>query len=108
MILSFHPLISADKNILCAGRDPQNQDLEAIKQAAAIILPLGCKKTLYDLVRENCRYVFPNYDMRFDFPGKLGQIELFRKMEANHPDTKSFCDLKSFECQYNLSKKNGP
>jgi ribosomal protein S6--L-glutamate ligase len=108
MILSFHPLISADKNILCAGRDPQNQDLEAIKRADAIILPLGCKKTLYDLVRENCRYVFPNYDMRFDFPGKLGQIELFRKMEANHPDTKFFCDLKSFECQYNLSKKKWP
>jgi len=108
MILSFHPLISADINILCAGRDPDNKDLEAIKQADAVILPLGCKKNLYDLVRENCRYVFPNYDMRFDFPGKLGQIELFRKMEANHPDTKSFCDLKNFEWQYNLSKKKWP
>jgi ribosomal protein S6--L-glutamate ligase len=39
MILSFHPLISADKNILCAGRNPNNHDLEAIKHADAVILP---------------------------------------------------------------------
>jgi len=108
MILSFHPLISADINILCAGRDPDNKDLEAIKQADAVILPLGCKKNLYDLVRQNCRYVFPNYDMRFDFPGKLGQTELFRKMGVNYPDTKPFFDLRKFKRQYNPSKKACP
>jgi ribosomal protein S6--L-glutamate ligase len=108
MILSFHPLISADKNILCAGRNPGNHDLEAIKQADAVILPIGCKKNLYDLVRKNCWYVFPNYDMRFDFPGKLGQIELFRKMGGNHPHTETFVDLKSFELQFINSEKKLP
>jgi ribosomal protein S6--L-glutamate ligase len=106
MILSFHPLIFADKNILCAGRNPNEHDLETIQQADAVILPIGCKKILYDLVRENCRYVFPNYDMRFDFPGKLGQIELFRKMGINHPNTKTFVNLKDFELQLSHSKKN--
>jgi ribosomal protein S6--L-glutamate ligase len=100
MILSFHPLISADKNILCAGRNPDRNDLEAIKYADAVILPMGCKKILYNLVREHCRYVFPNYDVRFDFPGKLGQTKLFRKMGVNYPETKSFFDLKDFEFQY--------
>jgi ribosomal protein S6--L-glutamate ligase len=108
MILSFHPLISADKNILCAGRNPNRHDLEAIKHADAVILPIGCKKNLYNLVREHCRYVFPNYDMRFDFPGKLGQIELFRKIGVNYPETKSFFDLKDFEVQYIHSKNMLP
>lgn len=108
MILSFHPLISAEKNILCAGRNPGEHDLEAIKQADAVILPIGCKKNLYDLVRKNCQYVFPNYDMRFEFPGKIGQIELFRKMRVNHPNTESFVDLKSFELQLSHSGKKWP
>jgi ribosomal protein S6--L-glutamate ligase len=108
MILSFHPLISADKNILCAGRNPDKHDLEAIKHADAVILPIGCKKILYNLVREHCRYVFPNYDRRFNFPGKLGQIELFRKTGVNYPETKSFFDFKDFEFQYIHSNNNLP
>jgi ribosomal protein S6--L-glutamate ligase len=108
MILSFHPLISADKNILCAGRNPGDPDLEAIKQADVVILPIGCKKNLYELVRKNTRYVFPNYDMRFDFPGKTGQIELFRKLGVNHPNTESFVDLKSFELKFSHSEKKWP
>ena len=33
MILSFHPLFEADKNIICAGRAPGAEDLAAIKAA---------------------------------------------------------------------------
>ena len=108
MILSFHPLISADKNILCAGRDPGIHDLEAIKEADAVILPMGCKEILYNLARKNCRHVFPNYDMRFDFPGKLGQIKLFRKTGTKHPETKSFSDLEDFYSQFSYLKKKWP
>jgi ribosomal protein S6--L-glutamate ligase len=108
MILSFHPLIAADKNILCAGRNPDKQDLDAIKHADAIILPIGCKKNLYTLVQDHCRHVFPNYDMRFDFPGKLGQIELFQKQGINYPATQSFCDFKEFELKYGHLKIKEP
>jgi len=39
MVVSFHPLFTADRNILCAGRDPGPTDLAAIREARAVILP---------------------------------------------------------------------
>ena len=38
MIVSFHPLFEADKNIISAGREPDADDLAAIKAADAVIL----------------------------------------------------------------------
>lgn len=90
MILSFHPLILKDENRLCAGREPDADDLRAIKSADAVILPQGCYKRLYDMARENCRHVFPNYDARFDYPGKTGQARLFRLIGVTHPQTDIF------------------
>ena len=72
MILSFHPCYEADSNILCAGRDPDEKDLAAIRAADAVILPQGCREALYLLARQNCSYVFPDYDARFQYPGKTG------------------------------------
>ena len=108
MILSFHPLIPADKNILCAGRNPDKQDFEAIKCAHVVILPQGCKKKLYEMARYSCRHVFPNYDMRFCFPGKLAQIELFQIMGISHPKTICFDNLKAFFSRYKISEKDLP
>ena len=65
MILSFHPCFDADRNIICAGRDPDEKDLAAIRAADAVILPQGCREALYLLVRQNCPHVFPDYDARF-------------------------------------------
>lgn len=96
MILSFHPCVVADKNILCAGRDPDSSDLARIKQADAVILPQGCRKTLYEMARENCPHVFPNYDARFVFPGKIGQTDLFKKFDVPLPKTKTFLSLGDF------------
>ncbi len=90
MILSFHPCHVADRNILCAGREPDEDDLAAIRRADAVILPQGCRESLYRMARRHCRHVFPNYDVRFDYPGKLGQIHLFRKAEAPHPATEVY------------------
>lgn len=96
MILSFHPIIEADKNIICAGRLPDGNDLAAIKQADAVILPQGCTEDLYRMARQNCPHVFPNLDIRFDFPGKRGQIELFRHHGVNHPRTQMYDSVASF------------
>ena len=90
MILSFHPIIEAHENIICAGRDPDDSDLAAIQRADAVILPQGCTKTLYRMARRNCPNVFPNLDVRFDFPGKRGQIELFQQLGVDHPPTLVF------------------
>lgn len=85
MIVSFHPCIVGDDNRLCAGRSPDESDLAVIRWADAVILPQGCRKELYDMARSACSRVFPNYDSRFSFPGKTGQIRLFSESKAPHP-----------------------
>ncbi|RLC02365.1 MAG: hypothetical protein DRH90_14045 [Deltaproteobacteria bacterium] len=102
VILSFHPLYEADQNLLCAGRDPTQEDLSAIRSAAAVILPQGCRESLYTMARENCRHVFPNYDKRFEFPDKIGQARLFHQTGVPHPRTRSYDAVAVF------LKKNEP
>jgi ribosomal protein S6--L-glutamate ligase len=90
MILSFHPLYTADHNLLCAGRDPGAEEFQAIQAASAVVLPQGCRRSLYVMARNSCSHVFPNYDVRFRYPDKFGQIRLFREMSVPHPKTKIF------------------
>ena len=96
MILSFHPIIEADQNIICAGRQPDDNDLQAIRRAEAVILPQGCSEALYRMARNNCPRVFPNLDVRFDYPGKNGQIRLFERLRIVHPETRTYPDLDAF------------
>jgi ribosomal protein S6--L-glutamate ligase len=96
MILSFHPNIVADKNILCAGRFPNDKDRAAVSRARAIILPQGPSEMLYRMCRRHCAHVFPNYDMRFDYPGKLGQARLFQSLGASFPATFLFETVSDF------------
>jgi ribosomal protein S6--L-glutamate ligase len=96
MILSFHPIIEADRNIICAGRQPDDGDLQAICQAEAVILPQGCSEVLYRMARHHCPRVFPNLDVRFDYPGKNGQIQLFCQLGITHPRTCIYSSLDAF------------
>ena len=97
MVLSFHPLIKGDVNRLCAGREPDQSDVAAIRNARAVILPQGCPSGLYRAARGNCAHVFPNYDARFAFPGKIGQIRLFRSTGTPHPPTEIFENTAAFD-----------
>ena len=90
MILSFHPLYTADLNLLCAGRDPGAPEETAIRRAKAVILPQGCRESLYRMAKNNCVNVFPDYDARFAYPEKIGQAKLFRKTRVPHPRTVFF------------------
>jgi ribosomal protein S6--L-glutamate ligase len=103
MIVSFHPMFEADKNIICAGREPNAADLAAIKAAKAIILGQGCCRSLYETARANCSNVFPNYDAKFKYPGKIGQIKLFRNINVCHPSTEIYSDIASFQTRYDQS-----
>lgn len=96
MILSFHPIIEAHRNIICAGRPPDDDDLQAIRQSDAVILPQGCSEALYRMARRHCSNVFPNLDVRFDYPGKGGQIRLFRRLGTAHPRTRIYSSLDAF------------
>jgi ribosomal protein S6--L-glutamate ligase len=96
MILSFHPLFEAHKNITCAGRKPNAEDLAAVQASDAVVLPQGCYQSLYEMARANCRHVFPNYDARFRYPDKIGQIKLFRDFHIAHPASDIFLNVASF------------
>jgi ribosomal protein S6--L-glutamate ligase len=99
MIVSFHPMFEADKNIICAGREPDADDLAAIKSAAAVILPQGCRQSLYEMARDNCRHVFPDYEIRFKYPGKIGQMRLFQTNGTAHPHAEIYPSLDDFRRQ---------
>jgi ribosomal protein S6--L-glutamate ligase len=96
MILSYHPCYEADTNILCAGRQPDEKDLSAICAADAVILPQGCREPLYRMARQHCPHVFPDYEARFQYPGKTGQARLFQSLDVPHPPTWVFNDTKHF------------
>jgi ribosomal protein S6--L-glutamate ligase len=108
MILSFHPCFTADTNIICAGRAPSQDDLDMIKSADAVILPQGCNQSLYQMARRNCLNVFPNYDARFRYPGKIGQAALFQKQNVSHPKTITFQDVQSFHQWYEEAREKMP
>jgi ribosomal protein S6--L-glutamate ligase len=109
MILSFHPLYEADKHITCAGRKPDAKDLAAVQGADAVVLPQGCYRLLYEMARANCRHVFPNYDARFGYPDKIGQIKLFRQFNIAHPASDLFSNLASFkDASKKQTSKIGP
>lgn len=100
MIVSFHPLFEGDKYIICAGRDPNQKDLDAILAADAVLLPQGCRQSLYGMARKNCARVFPNYDTRFAYPGKIGQIRLFRETATPHPESRTYAALSDFDGEF--------
>jgi ribosomal protein S6--L-glutamate ligase len=108
MIVSFHPLFEADKNILCAGRQPNGEDLAAIKAAKAVVLGQGCYQSLYEMARANCPNVFPNYDAKFKYPGKTGQIKLFREINAKHPSSEIYSNIASFPKRYRQNPEQLP
>jgi ribosomal protein S6--L-glutamate ligase len=108
MILSFHPIFTADRNMLCAGRDPGAEELHAIQAAEAVVLPQGCRASLYIMARNICPNVFPNYDARFQYPHKFGQAKLFRKLEVPHPETKVFTRANMGGYLYEALLKNPP
>jgi ribosomal protein S6--L-glutamate ligase len=100
MIVSFHPLFEGDLNILCAGRDPGPAELAAIQSAAAVILPQGCTRPLFEMAQRNCGHVFPNYAARFRYPGKTGQIRLFRETGTPHPASALFAGVADYQVRH--------
>lgn len=90
MILSFNPVIVADINRIVAGREPDSDDLAAIRRADAVVLSQGCSAGLYRLAAANNPNVFPDFSARFDYPGKTGQARLFRQTDVKHPRTLVF------------------
>jgi ribosomal protein S6--L-glutamate ligase len=108
MILSFHPCIDADLNAIVAGRAPGPEEESMVEQANAIILPQGVRQDLYDLCRKYTDRVFPNFDLRFQYPGKIGDILLFRSAASPHPETCLFQNVTDYHSHFPAGEDRFP
>jgi ribosomal protein S6--L-glutamate ligase len=88
-VLSMHPVIEGDAFYWDRGVWDKNL-FEAIQKAGAIILPQTVTKELYCLCAKMCPHVFPNYDLRFQWEGKMGDTLAFWAYGVRHPRTLVF------------------
>ena len=96
MILSFHPCFVAGAQIVLADRKLSAEDRRLIQTADAIILPQTCPLALFKACTDSEALVFPEYHLRFKYPGKVGQSLLFEKMHIPHPETERWTSVKKF------------
>jgi len=96
MILSFHPCFVADAQIVLADRKLSAEDRRLIQAADAIILPQTCSPALNKACANSNAHVFPDYELRFKYPGKVGQSILFEKLKIPHPATNRWPSVKKF------------
>jgi ribosomal protein S6--L-glutamate ligase len=87
MILSFHPCFSADHQIILGARPLDEEDRRLIRSAHAVILPQGRIDGAFQECQNARAPVFPNYEIRQAYPGKVGQSRLFQTFQLPHPRT---------------------
>ena len=104
MILSFHPCFDTDIQIILGDRRLDSDILECIQKADAIILPQACPQNLYQMCVDSTAHVFPDYDARIRYPGKIGQSRMFEDFHLPHPETLRWRDVEEFkEAHHRLS-----
>ncbi len=96
MILSFHPCFDAGIQIVLGDRPVDSNIRESIRKADAILLPQACSQKLYEICLASSAKVFPNYDARLRYPGKIGQARMFRELGLPHPKTWSWESVQQF------------
>ena len=88
-VLSMHPIIGADA--FCWDRGVWDRKLfHEISRIAAVILPQTVDREFYWFCRKLCPHVFPNYDIRFQWEGKIGDTLAFWAYDVKHPKTLVF------------------
>ncbi len=96
MILSFHSCFLADTQVILGDGTLDVHDRRHIEAADVIILPQTCPLELYQACKKASALLFPNYDTRFEYPGKTGQSRLFKELGLPHPNTKPWTSVKAF------------
>jgi ribosomal protein S6--L-glutamate ligase len=97
MILSFHPCFIGDTVVILGDGALDSHDLRHIKAAEIILLPQYCTSALYEACKSSSAQIFPNYDARFEYPGKIGQSLLFKKHKCPHPETRPWASVRAFK-----------
>ena len=100
MILSFHPCFDTSVQIILGERPLDSDDLKLIEKAEAIILPQACSADLYQACSGSNAHIFPDYGMRFKYPGKIGQSLMFEQLGLSHPETLRWNAVKEFKETY--------
>ena len=100
MILSFHPCFLGDTLVILGDGILDSHDLRHIQAAEVIILPQYCNLLLYEACKSSSAQLFPNYDARFQYPGKIGQSLLFEKYKCPHPGTMRWPSVTAFREAY--------
>lgn len=96
MILSFHPCLTADAQVILGDRSLGPEDLSLVHRAHAILLPQSCPEVLYHACKKSATMIFPNYDHRYSYPGKCGQTRLFEERRWPHPETICWDSIQAF------------
>jgi ribosomal protein S6--L-glutamate ligase len=104
-ILSFHPCFGADAQLILGPRPLSAEDRALIQNAGAILLPQACSLQLYRSCKKSSALLFPNYDKRFEYPGKMGQSLLFETYRFPCPITRRWASVKIFEAALLTSKQ---
>lgn len=86
MILSFYPGFKGDLNFFQFEPLPP-EFFEIISRVKAVIFSPTISSEIYFFVKNLGIPVFPEYTYRFLFPGKIGQILLFKLFDLPHPKT---------------------
>ena len=100
MILSFHPCFLGDTLVILGDGILDSHDLRHIQAAELIILPQYSTLALYEACKSSSAQLFPNYDARFEYPGKIGQSLLFKKYKCPHPETMRWPSVAAFREAY--------
>lgn len=96
MIVSFHPCFDTDRQVVLGDRPLSAEYMEWIHGAEAIILPQGCTEELYRRCAQSGAQVFPDYEKRFQYPGKVGQSLLFEDVGCVYPETRCWTCVEEF------------
>lgn len=86
MIISFLPSFKGDLNFF--QFEPLDKKFfEILPKSKAVIFPTTVSPEIYFLVKNLNIPVFPEYTFRFFYPGKIGQMMLFKLLNLPHPET---------------------
>jgi len=96
MILSFHSCFLADTQVILGDGVLDAHDRRHIEAADVIILPQTCPLGLYKACKNAPALLFPDYKVRFEYPGKIGQSRLFKDLRLPHPRTQQWPSVKAF------------
>lgn len=98
-VLSLHTMIDGDRFRWERGAWDQGI-VRDLKTARAVILPQTVQRELYTLCRKLCPNVFPNYDLRFQWEGKVGDTLLFWTYGVPHPSTLVFPRVEALQGEH--------